>query len=427
MTFRMERLFWFAAVCALSSTLLYSRIRLSLTETVSYWKTPQAGALQQTDDAAVPATAKAKTPRKTYYYNETWSREDDENTFQGVSARVFPKFEYGVPCEQFQGSLYFKAKPKKKGLFFTKTIKTGSTSGVSIHLRIARNEARRRQQREQRALSTGASSPFAYEYCDGDWRHEKAHKLFRGRSPSKSFLWSIVREPQSRIISHYFFRWISRDHRLPLDREFPKYLQNFNVPDRVFDHYMKWLPAREAYQAGITNPVEHANQLLQDYDFIAITERVDESAVALAMILNIPLSDVLFLSSKVGGGFDYGTTTGCTYIIPSFVSPGMNDVLRSPEFQAKVRWDHVVYQAVNRSLDLTIDHLGRATFEKHLATYRHAQQVVQEKCNLPGTFPCSNDGTATPSLENGCEWLDAGCNFDCLDEVATELDLWHPI
>lgn len=101
--------------------------------------------------------------------------------------------------------------------------------------------------------------------------------------------------------------------------------------------------------------------------------------------------------------------------------------MQTPEFQEKVRWDHVIYQAANRSLDLTIDELGRDNFYHYLVKYRQAQKAVQEKCDVPGIFPCTSDGSATPRKENGCLWNDAGCNFYYLDKVAAELDLWKPI
>jgi hypothetical protein len=40
------------------------------------------------------------------------------------------------------------------------------------------------------------------------------------------------------------------------------------------------------------------------YDFIAITERMDESAVELQMLLGLPLADVLYLNAKTSGGYE---------------------------------------------------------------------------------------------------------------------------
>ena len=117
-----------------------------------------------------------------------------------------------------------------------------------------------------------------------------------------------------------------------------------------YDHYMRWLSLSE-YLPGESDPVQHANDIMNDYDFIAVTERMDESLVVLSMLQNIPLSDVLYLSGAKGqGGWDDGMFRGkCTYIVPSFISPGMEEFFRTPEFQDMVRYDHVIHQAANHN------------------------------------------------------------------------------
>jgi hypothetical protein len=79
------------------------------------------------------------------------------------------------------------------------------------------------------------------------------------------------------------------------------------------------------------------------------------------MLLGLNTSDVLYLNAKQQGGYNDGhaQTGKCHYITPSFVSPGMMEFFKSPRWQKRVQWDLAFYQAVNCSLDLTIDdHLG---------------------------------------------------------------------
>ena len=76
--------------------------------------------------------------------------------------------------------------------------------------------------------------------------------------------------------------------------------------------------------------VKYANRIMNEYDFIGVTERMDESAVALSMLLDIPLSDVLYLDGKVTGG--YGAEQ-CIYFVPSFQSPAVETYFQTPEFQ----------------------------------------------------------------------------------------------
>ena len=49
----------------------------------------------------LPTIAVDSNKRRTfnYYYNKTYAKDDDENTFQGVTARVFPKWQQEeIPC-----------------------------------------------------------------------------------------------------------------------------------------------------------------------------------------------------------------------------------------------------------------------------------------------------------------------------------------
>jgi len=146
------------------------------------------------------------------------------------------------------------------------------------------------------------------------------------------------------------------------------------------------------------------------------------------MLLGVPIADILHLRAKQRGGWDDAggrKDTVCTYIWPSFVSPGMQEFLDSEEWHNKSHWDRVFYNAVNRSLDLTIDRLGRKDFEEKLALYKRAKELSNDKCLQRTTFPCSAGGIYTPHEQTDCMWGDSACGVECLDEVATELNLWR--
>jgi len=149
--------------------------------------------------------------------------------------------------------------------------------------------------------------------------------------------------------------------------------------------------------------------------------------VTMAMLLGIPIADILYLKAKGRGGWDDGggrKVTLCTYIWPSYVSEGMQEMLDSEEWQSKSYWDRIFYNAANRSLDLTIERLGRERFEDNLAIYRRAKEHSIAKCVKKTTFPCSSGGKYTAPKYTDCLWGDSGCGIECLDEVATELNLW---
>ena len=171
------------------------------------------------------------------------------------------------------------------------------------------------------------------------------------------------------------------------------------------------------------DPVLAANRIMNDYDFIGVTERLDESAVAMQLLLGLTTGDILFVNVKGSGGFDDGMSPrGCVYIVPSYVSPGMKEYFASPSWERIALVDTMLHKAANRSLDLTIEKLGRRRFNLALANFRQAMKAVHEKCLPTVQFPCTSSGEAI--AQPNCFWGDSGCGTACLDEVAKEMNLY---
>jgi hypothetical protein len=82
--------------------------------------------------------------------------------------------------------------------------------------------------------------------------------------------------------------------------------------------------------------------------------------------------------------------------------------------------DYLLYAAVNRSLDLTIDLLGRGRVEKGVRQLHNMQALAQEKCLSKAIFPCSANGTWQPGYKEDCYEKDFGCGYRCLDAVLDE-------
>jgi hypothetical protein len=195
---------------------------------------------------------------------------------------------------------------------------------------------------------------------------------------------------------------------------------------KFVDYYLQTLYTKGKYSRARYNPINTANDVLEEYDFVGITERMDESAVLLMMLLNLPMSDVLYLSAKGKGGYDDGggraNRHACSYIWPSFVSPGMQEFFDTNiEWQSMMKYDRAFYKAANASMDLTIDALGRDLFEGNLAKFRQAQAVAKETCLARTVFPC--DSAGREHNDTDCLWKDSGCGVACLDKIADELGL----
>ena len=278
-----------------------------------------------------------------------------------------------------------------------------------------------------RSETDRAIFPIPARFDHGPWGHP-AHSLYRNRIKDKSFLWTVIRDPTKRMVSMFFHMIVSREKKEPTDEQFQRYILE-NSPVFHTDYYFRTLYTKSPYERSKIDPmmpITTANQILEEYDFIGITERMDESAVVLMMLLGLPMSDVLFLSAKGHGGYDDGGGRGaqhvCTYIWPSFVSPGMREFFdTNAEWQSMVKYDLEFYKAANASLDLTIDALGRDQFTSNLVKFRKAQVAAQEKCLPTTVFPCDLAGHWHESTD--CIWNDSGCGVKCLDEIADELGL----
>ena len=158
------------------------------------------------------------------------------------------------------------------------------------------------------------------------------------------------------------------------------------------------------FDKKVDDPLLAANNIIRDYDFIGITERMDESLVVLQMLLDLETADILYLTAKGHGRFDDGgNNSTCTYVVPSFVSPGMNDYFESREWTDRIVGDTHLYKAASISLDMTIDKLGRKAFGKQLAAFKEAKKIVDEKCQDTVVWPCSADGVFHRRPQ-GCLW-----------------------
>jgi hypothetical protein len=277
-------------------------------------------------------------------------------------------------------------------------------------------------------------------------------RRFKNRSYADSYLWTIIREPTSRHVSFFWFWGVSANHKNTSDESFQEFLLG-QVPDYYFTflsprfNLTRWrtkridpgksldgvgdgstkTSSRTGYNSTMTlqDQLDEAAYVLNEYDYIGITERLDESLVVLGMLLNVPLGDLLYYSAKASDNFyiDPETKNKCIVIQRSVVSPGMKEFFVTQEWKDRVYSDAILYRAAERSLDRTIDVLGRDEVEERVRRLRDAQELVVKRCRGKIKMECEVEGNP-PNKEFDCLHHDMGCGMTCLDQVATELDLW---
>lgn len=190
------------------------------------------------------------------------------------------------------------------------------------------------------------------------------------------------------------------------------------------NHIGRWSAWNETAPTTVQDPKavqENVEQVIQNYDFLALTERLDESLVVIQLLLDLPVSDILSTSSKVGGGYFYVEENGKSRCIPlqkSFRSPAVHAYLESDEWYAKNYGDYLLFAAANQSLDKTIERLGKIRFAKALREYRESMKLVKEKCNADAFLPCYASGKTHSEVSNQhCYRGDEGCGYNCIDEL----------
>jgi hypothetical protein len=296
------------------------------------------------------------------------------------------------------------------GILYVKTFKAASTTGAGVALRLAV----RLVSSTKNDSSTSSSRARVRSYHTPGF-------TYRDRHPTRSFLFTSVRDPASRALSRIFYTkvsyWGSNPHD---DKLILGYLHDtdpqFGSVRHVGGGYQVWYTSTEGDRLprswGPKQPtkvqrpqaIESAvKQILHDYDFILLAERLDESIVVMAMLMNVSLDDVLVQNAKESSSsswyfFKVRKTQLCRKPVRVFRSPAIIAYLESDEWLAKNYGDYLLHIAANLSLDATIERLGRDRVEKALHVYRSLQDQVVQECRNQTIYHCSASGKPQTSL-----------------------------
>lgn len=224
-----------------------------------------------TPDITKASSVRRKSPSKYYQHhydpliplaNESYTTETMD-----VRPRVFEPWplDRPLPClppEKDQSTK--KDVPAINGFLFLKTFKTASSTSVGVNLRIAKSVAQRGNH----------PFPFCRTRFDHAKQWDRHGTLFANRTLEESFLWAIIREPTKRAISQFFHFQVSRAGVLPTDDNFRQFVQR----DMFRDYYIRSLSTRRVRR---NETIDHtiANEIVQAYNFIGISERIDEVSV----------------------------------------------------------------------------------------------------------------------------------------------------
>jgi hypothetical protein len=305
-------------------------------------------------------------------------------------ARAFPVWNRSsIPynwCHKDEGTT--------SGILFVKVDKCASTTGSGATIRIADKLGNR----------------LMGEFCVTRHKHGWASAAKQGylsRDADRSMLWTIVRHPASRILSAFFFFEVSRNGVNATEATILDFVGKPRYKAQIVD-YLKL----KAFQTK----KEEIQHVIQNYDFIAVAERMAESLAVMSMLMKVPLADLIVLSAKADGYDDGLSAKGCVKLTRAWRTPKVDEYLARDFLQDN--HDIILYQAVNESIDLTIDALGRDKVMAKVDDYHALVAKNKRECAHEAIFPCPlTRPNHTILSRQDCYYSDAGCGHRCTDKA----------
>jgi hypothetical protein len=290
------------------------------------------------------------------------------------------------------------------GLIYVKIPKTGSSTCAGINIRIASKVGEKVR---------GLDKENRPKRCGHTYRHGREVLLNR-RPPN--ILWTLLRDPAKRAISEFYHLQVSRRGVEPAETKLIDHLES----KKSFQfNYIVDTSVPTALNVTTKNPFEHIREYVMDaYDFIGLLERKEESLALMKILWGLEIEDLIVLSAKQAGGYDGGGFDNTCVKIqkPENLTNNVQRFLTSDFPRGNL--DYALYAIVNRSLDKTIDYLGRDRVQEEVQRIRAIQAIAEQKCQGKTIFPCSSDGTRqVERSQRSCYWKDLGCGHKCVDRV----------
>jgi Sulfotransferase family len=252
-----------------------------------------------------------------------------------VPPRAYPPWNnltLTLPCppvEEGWTSYRVQRGAARTGILYVKVPKTGSSTGSSVNLRLASRIYHKvvgsaSSEVGDRTQSSEPFPPNQPRVCRNRFTHAEAYIMGYGqRDRMRSVLWSVVRDPTDRVVSQYFHFFISRGGRNASDDSVFRYFL-WGQRDALPSYQVRYLAFDKLDEAGnvtaeelienhfalrrsdslqVSSPapphpevyMRTIRSILGGYDFVGVSERMDESLVALQLLLGLETSDIVYM------------------------------------------------------------------------------------------------------------------------------------
>ena len=293
------------------------------------------------------------------------------------------------------------------GLMLAKTFKTGSSSAAALTLHISHRVAQRH---------------LKQHHCKAFFKHSFMTRNRHSHRVQPSLLWTIVRNPANRAVSAINFFQVGMHGNNLSEEEMVSLLseeKNVQLHQIRISQGEKSKLGSEALESFDNLTTFIKESVFAAYDFVAVSERWDESVAVMQLLFDLQAEDMIILPAKKSGSWTWdrkhGDEAGC-FLIPRPQTPKPVEKYLRTEFTHR-NADFLLHAAAHKSLDLTIDLLGRDLVAAQVAKLKTLQEYVQRQCLHEAVFPCSSNGTFQRESQQDCYWLDMGCGYRCIDRV----------
>jgi len=212
-----------------------------------------------------------------------------------------------------------------------------------------------------------------------------------------AILTTVLRDPAERALSQYYYAFVVGGE------------ESSSKPDDVIEYLQNVVSGSYQLDYIRLDGASGVSQIIDNYSFIGIAERLTESLVVLKHLLRLKWCDLLYaISSKVSKDKtdeEKHADEPDTWL--SGQAPEVRRYVASPEFSKRYELDLLLYAAANRSLDLQIDRIGRRQIQEDVSTFSRLLKQAESQCSYPIDY-------------SKCYWMDAGCNYPCIDSLCEE-------
>jgi hypothetical protein len=289
-------------------------------------------------------------------------------------------------------------------LVMVKTVKTAGSTLAGISRRIA----------DRHGIWGANANDLWIQSEPGLWASHSSYqelesKIYSLKKPT--FLYTAIRDPITRTVSQFQMEIMESlqtvdshlTHQIKCFTEnsacyMPQPQSTSEIEDRLVQYaqdsntewFMDYLS--EVNNAAPGNDAWSPNQIVDHYDFVVISERFDESIVAMMHFFPLlTLQDIVYYYSK-DSKYRWGG--------PSDMSQTTKNKLTSIFAGSR---DYILYDYASKKLDEVISKIPNFALE--LAVYQKFREYSQEKCQEYG--PSSGQ----------CLWQDQGCAQECFNKI----------